>query len=382
MAGVGMWGLGMIGKTHLEAMRLMGVMFPRTEAAVPAVLCTRTPDEDKVRLFETVTDDPAALFGPQVDLVDIPSPNHAHFSQASRAMKAGKAVYLEKPIAARLEDAAALVALAEETGAVNRVPLIYRFVPGVAALRALIAGGELGEILHFRLHYYHYGYLDPRRPTSWRQQAALSGGGSMLDLGVHLADVLRFLLGEVESVYALQKTAVPRRFTDESRTETVVNDTEEWCMAALTLRNGAMGTMETSRVTAHVGPEFSVEVYGTRGGARFTDTYPCEVERFDPFGGLRTRAGWQSFDGEYLNYLRTVLPPPRHEVGWFMGAHLASLKSAVQAARGGDGNPQPATFREAYAAQCIACAAARSAETGSVIQLEKDMGAESVQNPA
>lgn len=369
MSGIGMWGLGMIGKTHLEAMRLMGIMFPDMPPVDPAVLCTREPDSGKTRLFETVTTDASALFGPQVELVDIPSPNYVHKEQASRAIAAGKAVYLEKPVASQLADAAELVRCAEAAGVVNRVPLIYRFVPGVAALRALIRSGRLGEILHFRLHYYHYSYLDPQRPTSWRQQAALSGGGSMLDLGVHFADILRLLLGEAETVYALQKTAVKRRYTDAARTATVANDTEEWCLAAVTMASGAMGSLETSRVTAHVGPESVVEVYGTKGGARFTDERPYEVEMFDPFGGARERIGWQSLDDAHLTYLRTVLPPSRHEVGWFMGAHLASLKSAVDAARGVDENPLPATFREAYEAQRVAEAAARSAQEGRPVAL-------------
>ena len=369
MAGIGMWGLGMIGRTHLEAMRLMEIMFPDMPPVTPEVLCTRRPDAGKARLFRSVTTDSEALFGPSVDLVDIPSPNYVHMEQASRAIAAGKAVYLEKPIAAWLEEAAELARRAEAARAVNRVPLIYRFVPGIAALRALIRSDRLGDILHFRLHYYHYGYLDPQRPMSWRQQAALSGGGSMLDLGVHFADALRLLLGEAETVYALQKTAVARRFADASRASMVDNDTEEWCLAAFTMRSGAMGSLETSRVTAHVGPESVIEVYGTKGGARFTDERPYEVETFDPFGGARERIGWQSLDGEYLAYLRTVLPPPRHEVGWFMGAHLASLKSAVQAARGEDDNPLPATFREAYRSQRIAAAAARSAREGRPVAL-------------
>ncbi len=361
--GIGFWGLGMIGKTHIEALRLMQVMFQELPEVSAEVLCTRTAEDYKKRLFGKVVHDSREMLNDErVSLVDIPSPNYAHFEQAKAAIEHKKHVYLEKPLAVKLEEAGELVKLAEHAGVVNRTAFIYRFVPAVAAMRELVKSGCIGEVIHFHMRFYHYSYLDPKRPSSWRQQSALSGGGSMLDLGIHFTDIINWMFGETDEVSAVQRTVIKERYQDASRTEKISNDTEEWCASIIRMKNGAAGTLESSRVSTHIDSGTTIEIFGTKGSLKFDAGHAEVLEHFN-FQTKRIETISEFEDiGKYSSFLARMVPPARHDCGFFLNAHIASLKSVIEAASGKDTNPEAATFREAYKAQrltsMIMCSAA------------------------
>lgn len=367
--GMGFWGLGMIGKTHLEALRLMQVMFPDLPEVTAEVLCTRTAEPYKERLFGKVTGEAEEMLADErVDLVDIPSPNHVHFKQAKAAVEHHKHIYLEKPIASNLEDAGKLAAMAENAGVVNRAALIYRFVPAVAAMCELVKKGYIGEIIHFNMKFLHYSYLDPDRPISWRQQAELSGGGSMMDLGIHFADIINWMFGEVSDVSAVQRTMIKERYRDSRKADKIFNDTEEWCTSIIRLKSGVAGTLESSRVSAHTDSGTSIEVFGTEGSLKF-DTGQAEVLRHFDFntGKIEILSKFGNV-GAYSSFLAGMVPPPRNDSGFFLNAHIASLKSVIEAAAGNDTNPESVTLREAYEAQRLVCMIMKAAEENRIVQ--------------
>lgn len=353
--GIGFWGMGMIGKTHLESLRLMQVMFPDLPEVTAEVLCTRKPEPYKERLFRRVTTDADSMLeDARVTMVDMPSPNHVHFSQAMDCIRHGKHLYLEKPIALTLAEAEALVRGAEAAGLVNRVPLLYRYIPAIGAMHDRIAAGEIGTPIHFNMRFYHHSYLNPLRPTSWRQQAAMSGGGSMMDLGIHFTDILQWILGPVERVNALQKTVNQTRYTDATHSAQIPNDTEEWCCALLKLKSGVCGTLESSRVSAHIDSGTTIEIFGTKGAFRFDVATPNVLHKHDIATGEISQITAFRESGAYSAYLAGRVPPSRDDAGFFLNAHIASLKSALEEAAGSDEhNPEPADFRQAYYAQRI-----------------------------
>ncbi len=360
--GIGFWGLGMIGKTHLESLRLMQVMFSDLPDVTAQVLCTRTVEHYKDMLFcEVTSDSEKMLNNERVTLVDIPSPNYAHFEQTKAAIEHNKHVYLEKPIAVDLESAAKLVTLAENAGIVNRVALIYRFVPAVAAMCELVKKGYIGDVIHFNMKFYHYSYLDPERPTSWRQQAALSGGGSMMDLGIHFTDIINWMFGEVDQVSAAQRTIINERYKDSSKSMKIVNDTEEWCTSIIRMKNGVIGTLESSRVSTHIDSGTIIEVFGTKGSLKFDVGHPEVLQRFN-FSNKKIEiiSDFQNV-GKYSTFLSRMVPPPRNDSGFFLNAHIASLKSVIEATAGNDSNPESVTFREAYEAQRLVAMIMQSA---------------------
>lgn len=361
--GMGFWGLGMIGKTHLEALRLMQVMFPDLPDVTAEVLCTRTIEPYKKTLFRKVTSDTEEMLKDEsINLVDIPSPNHVHFEQARAAIEHHKNIYLEKPIAVNLEEAARLVTEAENAGIVSRAALIYRFVPAVAAMCELVRSGYIGEIIHFHMKFYHYSYLDPDRPISWRQQSCLSGGGSMLDLGIHFTDIINWIFGEVSEVSAAQRTIIKERYKDSWKTEKVPNDTEEWCTAIIRMKNGVAGTLESSRVSAHTDSGTVIEVFGTKGSLKFDAGQADILWHFDLDTKRKEAISHFKYAGGYSVFLSRMVPPPRDDSGFFLNAHIASLKSVIEAVAGRDENPEAATFREAYEAQRLVCMIMRAAE--------------------
>ena len=146
-------------------------------------------------------------------MVDVCSPNCLHLEHVEPALKAGMAVYCEKPLAATLADAQAMARLAEETGVLTQMAFALRFLPAIRQMKAMIDAGEIGEVFHFRARMFHGGYLDPDRPMSWRLRCAESGGGAFMDLGAHLVDLTRYLLGGVATVRAEMRTFICERCT-------------------------------------------------------------------------------------------------------------------------------------------------------------------------
>jgi predicted dehydrogenase len=120
-------------------------------------------------------------------------------------------VYCEKPLALNGEEARQIAAAAEKQGVQVGLTFNFRFVPALMRARRLIEEGLLGEVYSFRAEYLHTGYQDPARPMSWRMRRELSGGGALVDLGSHVIDLVRHLLGEFASVRAVMHTYIDRR---------------------------------------------------------------------------------------------------------------------------------------------------------------------------
>ena len=148
---------------------------------------------------------------PDIDLVDIATPGDTHLPICLAAAKAGKAILCEKPLANSLSEARKMLAAVRQGGATHMLCHNYRKVPAVALARELIAGGELGTIRHFRGTYLQDWSMSPELPLLWRFDKRKSGSGALGDLGSHLIDLARFLVGEVRGVSALLETFIKER---------------------------------------------------------------------------------------------------------------------------------------------------------------------------
>ena len=129
---------------------------------------------------------------PAVDAVVVATPNALHAEQAIAFLEAGKHVLVEKPMGRTLAEADAMVAAAARARGWLMVAHCWRFHPDVRALRARVAGGELGEIVKTRSYGVHAGW----GPSGWFIDPELAGGGALLDMGVHAIDTTRYLLGD------------------------------------------------------------------------------------------------------------------------------------------------------------------------------------------
>ena len=176
----------------------------------------------------------------------IVTPTSTHASLIEEALRAGKAVWTEKPIAQELADTQRIVDLWHETQIPVAVGFMRRYDPGYARAKELIDRGELGRIEQF--HAYSRDVNPP--PLEF----LLHAGGSFLDMSVHDLDLARFLVGEVDEVHAWADTLFDDRFTQAN----------DWDTAAIMLRfrNGAMGVIETARHSTW-GYDIRAEVSGS-----------------------------------------------------------------------------------------------------------------------
>jgi myo-inositol 2-dehydrogenase/D-chiro-inositol 1-dehydrogenase len=256
MSGLAMKGSDTIGVAVLGAGR-MGRTHVRNLAAIPnvTVVVVADPDEgaanrgrELARAQRATVDPYEAISDPAVDAVVIVTPTTTHAALIEAALRAGKSVWTEKPIAQDLGQTARIVDLWRETGKPVQVGFQRRFDPGYERAKALVDAGELGRIEQFR------AYSRDTNPPPL--EFLLTAGGSFLDMAIHDLDLARFLVGEVDEVHAWASVLYDERFSRADDWDTSV--------AMLRFCNGALGVVETARHSAW-GYDIRAEVAGAIG---------------------------------------------------------------------------------------------------------------------
>jgi len=275
---LGFVGLGWIGVARLEAVDRAGL-------AEVAALCEAMPE----RLEETgrahpgaeLFADPEALLARAGDLrldgIVIATPNALHAPQALAALDRGLAVFCQKPLALDTREARSMVDAARAAGRLLGVDYSYRFTQGGQALRQAVAAGELGRV--FSVDAVFHNAYGPDKP--WCFDPKLSGGGALMDLGVHLIDLAFWILGDPE-VREVHGRAWRQ---GEPIAEGQVDD---FASARITLEGGAAVSVVSVGVSwnAHAGQDcvFRLEAFGSGGGAEFRNVggsfYDFELARF------------------------------------------------------------------------------------------------------
>jgi len=144
---------------------------------------------------------PALLADPRIDAVIVCTPNRDHAAIGLQAVEQHKHVIIEKPLARSSAEAAPLASAARKAGVFVKTGANHRFFPSVQRARQLLLEGAIGEVLHFNGRIGHDG---ERLAGSWSWDAAMSGGGSMLDNGCHLLDIARWIMGPFVAVTGMR----------------------------------------------------------------------------------------------------------------------------------------------------------------------------------
>ncbi len=368
---VALLGTGFMGRAHSHAWRTAPTVFDLERRPVLHAVAGRDPAKTaafaarwgwkRAGQWEDVVADP------DVDLVDVATPNHLHAAQAIAALEAGKAVACEKPLAATLDEARAMRDVAARTGLPTFVWYSYRRVPAVAFARRLVAEGAVGRILGVRAAYLQ-SWGGPETPMSWRFRAEEAGSGVLGDLGSHLVDLVRFLTGEeiIEVSGADMVRAIPDRPAERGREETSVEDSVAFLGR---LSGGALATVEASRVATGMKNALRFELHGEAGALRFDLERMNELGLFDatvpaPLRGWRTilvtdpghpwmRAWWP--DGHGLGYDHTFVN--------------GAADIAISLAGGTPTVPLP-DFADAYETERVLAAVLAAASHHSPVPLE------------
>ncbi len=242
-------GCGVISRFHLHAIRtiedaaLAGVYDPVAANAEQAAA------EYGARAYPTYE---ALLEDDAVDAVCICTPSHLHAPLALAAVRAGKHVLVEKPVALRMEDCDALAAAAARAGVRVGVVSQLRFAPAIARVKRAIEVGLLGRLTRCDLCMKYYRPQSYYDSGSWRGTLAMDGGGALMNQGIHGVDLVRYLMGPAESIYALSGTLVRDIEVEDTLT------------AAVTWRCGAQGVIEAS-VGDYPGFPRRIEINGEAG---------------------------------------------------------------------------------------------------------------------
>ena len=215
---------------------------------------------------------------PAIGLFDNGGPNALHAEPTIAAAEAGKHVLCEKPLGRDADESYDIWQRVAATGVKHLCAFNYRFVPAVRLAREMIEAGELGEIRHFRGRYLQDWGDDPTLDT-WRFHAAAAGSGALGDLGAHVIDLARFLVGEIASVSALVRTFMPGREVDDA------------VEAAAEFESGAVGTIEATRFALGRRNAFQWEINGSKGSLAFDMERLNELQVFRADGDRAAGSG-------------------------------------------------------------------------------------------
>ena len=167
---------------------------------------------------ETSTDADSVIKRPDIDIIDIGTPNDSHFDLAMKAIKAGKIVLCEKPLAMTTKEARTMAAAAKKAGVPNLIWHNYRRAPAATTAAQLIADGKIGEIRHVRAVYLQDWLIDDACPYTWRMNVKTCGSGAHGALNAHLIDMTRFMTGlEFSEVCGMSETFIKKRLKAPAR---------------------------------------------------------------------------------------------------------------------------------------------------------------------
>lgn len=361
--GVGIVGFGFIGKVHAYGFRNLDLFYDPLPARCRLIgVCTSRPETaDKACQtggFEFgTTRFQDLLERDDIDIISIATPNSLHRDQVIAALQAGKHVYCDKPLTTSLEEARQILDAAQGHPQMRHAMAFHcRFAPAIMRAKALIDDGFLGQVYHFRAAYLHAGYTDPRRPRTWR---TAEGGGCLADLGSHIIDLMRYLLGEYEAVRGTLKTWVTQRPAPGDPSRMLPVPVDDYVCLQARMRSGAIGFLEASRFATGVEDHLEFIIHGQAGALKW--------HMMDPNYLYAYRAG---SDPEGFTAIPTVqsypppsvLPSPKLPVGW-MRLHLHSVFDFVRAIATGE--PNTVTLYDGARAQAVDHAVRLSAETGA-----------------
>lgn len=330
--GVALIGTGFMGKCHAVAWRSVGAVFgvahPRLEVLCDVTEAAAAGFAEQFGFARGTTDWQGAVSDPRVDVVSITTPNGLHRPMAEAALRAGKHVWLEKPMAVTLADATAMADLAAaHPGQVTILGYNYTRSPAFQAAVQMVRRGDIGTPHAFRGVYDEDYSADPALPWTWRMTRERGGLGALGDLGCHLISQMVGLMGDVAEVTGMTQTAIPMRPSPDGP-RPVEND--DSALALIRFASGAQGSFATSRVAAGRKCRLQWEVHGSDGTLVFDQENMNElwVHRRGEAGFIRHLTGPDQPD------FAAFCPGPGHNFG-FNEQKVIEARDLIRAIGGG-----------------------------------------------
>jgi myo-inositol 2-dehydrogenase/D-chiro-inositol 1-dehydrogenase len=249
-----------IAEAHSNAFCQVNHFFQTPYTINLKLLCGRNPSTLQATASqwgwqETATDWQKVVTRPDIDVIDIATPNNLHAPIAIAAAESGKIVFCEKPLASTLEEAERMAAAAA------KIPTLvwfnYRRVPAVVLAKRLLDEGRLGQIYHYRALYLNESGNDPAKTSGWRYRRTDSGSGALGDLLSHSLDTALYLNGPLTDITAMMRTFAAGRDVDDA------------VLLLARYANGSIGSFEATRFGVGHRNRAFFEIHGSKGMLRF-----------------------------------------------------------------------------------------------------------------
>jgi predicted dehydrogenase len=373
-------GYSFMGRAHSNAYRQVNHYFDLPFQVVPKVIVGRSEGPLKAAAAqlgweEYSTDIAAVLKRDDIHVIDVSTPNDSHAPHSIAALKAGKHVLCEKPLALNVKEAKAMVAAAEKAktadGKACRVGLWhnYRRAPAASTAASLIHDGKLGEIRHIRAVYLQDWLLDDSCPATWRMMAKVCGSGAHGDLNAHLIDLTRFMTGlEFDEVSGVEQTFIKKRKNGDSKGMLDV-DVDDALLFIAKMSNGALASFEATRAAAGRKNYNCIEINGTKGSIiwNFERMNELQVYTVDDEPRHKGFRNVMCMDGSAHPYSGNYWPDG-HVIG-YEHCFINMLADFVKALASGD-EFRP-NFADGLANQEVLDASLKSAKTKKWVTVER-----------
>lgn len=374
---VGLIGYRFMGRAHSNAWRQAPRFFHLKANVELHTICGRhaagvQAARAQLGWQKATTDWHEIVESPLIDIVDIVTPNHLHAEMAIAAVKNGKHVLCEKPLALNVKQAEAMVAAANKAKVVHMVCHNYRRIPAIALAKRMIGEGALGRIFHFHARYAQDRLADPEFPLDWRLQKETSGCGVHSDINSHVIDLGRYLVGEFEQVCGLLNTFIPERPLADALAKgarkmgrVTVPDSAIFIGR---MENGVLANVEATRYALGRKNHIAIEINGSKGSIYFDFE---DMNRLKYYNGddLKDRRGFRDIlvterDGvqPYVGHWW----PPGHGIG-YEHTFIHTVADFVNACV--EGKPVHPTFEDGLKNQRVLAAVEESSQKGKWVKL-------------
>lgn len=373
--GVGMVGYGFIGRVHTHAYLTLPLYYDPAPAKVRLVgVCdvderAAAKGVDQAGFEFATTNYHDLLARDDIQIINCCTPNFQHKELLIDALRAGKHIYCDKPLALNLEEAQEICQLAKTVKTVQQMNFECRNSAAMLRAKQLVEQGFLGDVFSFRGGMFHSGYVDPNRPMSWRTDFSKSGGGAIVDLGAHVIDLVRHLLGEFKQVFACTRTFIKERPAEAGSSQMVPVEVDDITWMQIEMENSAVGTLEASRLATGSNDDIKLEIHGNQGALAYDHMDPNWLYVYDntlPEGELGGNRGFTKIETVQRYPKPVVLPSPKFSVGW-MRFHVAGIYDFLKAIV--EGNPANPSFEDGLAVHRIIDASLRSAQQGKWLEV-------------
>ncbi len=347
----GLIGSGFMGRTHAFGVALANRVFDLPSRLRLVKIADASNELAEKAANELGFDDYTGnwkdlISDPEIDVINITSPNSFHKEMAIAAIQAGKHVYCEKPLATSVEDAKEMRDAAEFAGIKTQVGFNYICNPMLRKARQMILSGELGYIRGFRgVHAEDYMAADDSLFT-WRHDPL--GGGALADLGSHVIATAEYLVGPIDKVLGDCETVTKRRIDREGKEQAI--EVDDVTRAFIRFKNGASGSIEANWMATGRKMQHDFEIFGSKGALFFSQERLNELKFYcteDEVGEQGFRTIWAG--PEHKPYDRFCVASG-HQLG-FCDLKAIEVEGFVRAIHGLV--PEPFNFDSGYRVQRI-----------------------------